>query len=285
MMGIYQIKNIQNDKVYIGNSSNIMRRWETHINNLKYGHHHSHKLQEDWNKYGYTEFSFSILELVKNKKDLPIREQEYLDRLDMSNAYNIIDFANYKSISATKEFIEDIHYCINLNKDMKSKLINNINIIEKTGKLSLIGNNKYDLSKTWFIKNTSDINKLKLNMLNYFKNRVKAKSKEIAWTSFTQYYSRLKEKMLITAFVPLNGSIDKDKRNNICFVANCFMNDFIRRKYDNINIDDDTYALSILLKWIVNVSDINKKINIYIPSSRMENILKNWMEENKQQHL
>ena len=34
--GIYKIQNIENDKVYIGKSSNIMRRWIEHQHKLQF---------------------------------------------------------------------------------------------------------------------------------------------------------------------------------------------------------------------------------------------------------
>ena len=46
---------------------------------------------------------------------------------------------------------------------------------------------------------------------------------------------------------------------------------------NKIKIDDSIYALKVLLKWIINVSDINKQIDIYIPSSRMRNMLTDWL--------
>jgi group I intron endonuclease len=52
MRGIYKITNIINSKVYIGESLDIIRRWEEHKVALNNNEHHSYKLQADWNKHG-----------------------------------------------------------------------------------------------------------------------------------------------------------------------------------------------------------------------------------------
>lgn len=87
MKGIYQIKNIINNKIYIGSSANIEKRWEAHINLLNRGVHHSIHLQNAWNKYGSENFKFIIVEQVINDELLLIRENYYLEILLKSNEY------------------------------------------------------------------------------------------------------------------------------------------------------------------------------------------------------
>lgn len=58
MRGIYKITSKINNKVYIGESLDIRRRWEDHIEDLNKNEHHSYKLQEDWNEYGKDNFEF-----------------------------------------------------------------------------------------------------------------------------------------------------------------------------------------------------------------------------------
>lgn len=59
--GIYIIKNIINDKVYIGQSVDIYHRWMQHKADLRNGHHHNEHLQRAWNKYGEENFEFRVL--------------------------------------------------------------------------------------------------------------------------------------------------------------------------------------------------------------------------------
>lgn len=93
--GIYCIKNIINNKVYIGQSIDIERRWVQH----KYGKGNL-ILKNAINKYGLDNFKFEVLESVniknKNKDDinkiLIKLEQKYFDNVKPflnKNGYNI----------------------------------------------------------------------------------------------------------------------------------------------------------------------------------------------------
>jgi group I intron endonuclease len=80
--GIYKITNKINDKYYIGSSDNILGtngRWCEHINGLKANRHENSYLQRSWNKYGSSNFHFTIIEQVP-KPNLLIIEQKYLDK-------------------------------------------------------------------------------------------------------------------------------------------------------------------------------------------------------------
>jgi group I intron endonuclease len=78
MPEIYKIKCIPNNKVYIGSTICLKRRWETHRDTLKRGVHHSKILQNSWNKYGKESFSFEIIEKV-NKQNMLEREQFWIE--------------------------------------------------------------------------------------------------------------------------------------------------------------------------------------------------------------
>lgn len=88
IQGIYQIKNILNEHVYIGSSNNIRVRWNEHRNLLRKNCHTNIHLQRAWNKYGEKNFVFGKLEDVLREEDLIPREQWFLNRLTRSD-YNI----------------------------------------------------------------------------------------------------------------------------------------------------------------------------------------------------
>ena len=60
--GIYEIKNLVNGKVYIGQSIDIRSRWIMHKWELNSGRHNNSHLQRAWDKHN-RQFSFSILEV------------------------------------------------------------------------------------------------------------------------------------------------------------------------------------------------------------------------------
>lgn len=77
MIGIYIIKCLQENKVYIGSSKDIIARWNQHKARLNKGNHINKYLQLDWDCYGDDSFIFEILE---ETADLIQREQHWIDK-------------------------------------------------------------------------------------------------------------------------------------------------------------------------------------------------------------
>jgi DNA-binding Lrp family transcriptional regulator len=95
--GIYKIRNIKTNFVYIGSSKNISLRWRQHISALELGRHQNYKLQKAWNEYGKTKFNFSIIELTPLDELLKY-EQYWIDYYDSANedvGYNISENAGH----------------------------------------------------------------------------------------------------------------------------------------------------------------------------------------------
>lgn len=66
MSYIYLIKNIINNKVYVGKTSCFINRKNEHLKRLKAGKHVNTHLQSSYNKYGKDFFEFCILEECDN---------------------------------------------------------------------------------------------------------------------------------------------------------------------------------------------------------------------------
>jgi group I intron endonuclease len=273
MQGIYQIMNTKNGKIYIGSAKNITYRWNQHLHELYLNIHKNYKLQNDYNKFGIESFSFSILEIVIDKKLLLNREQYYIDCLDsIEDNYNILSYTSLNYLDRIKDNYSIINYKIS-DKD-KKYLINNIKIFNNE-KLNLVGNEKTYLNKSWYNNcSKSEFKTLKNNIYNFRTNIIKD---SIYWICFISYQKYITPKGCKKSFVGIND-IPVIKRNNLIFLMNMFINPIIKR---NLNINDDKYAINILLKWIINVSDITKPINIYIPSKRMRNLLYMWLNNEK----
>ena len=96
IIGIYQIKNLINDKKYIGSSysekGGIKTRWQAHIRKLQKNKHHSLYLQNSWNKYGAKNFEFSILEII-NKNDFL---DNFKEKIRKKEQYYINFYETYK---------------------------------------------------------------------------------------------------------------------------------------------------------------------------------------------
>lgn len=95
MVGVYCIKCIKENKVYIGQSTNIAKRYKDHIKRLCYGTHANHYLQEAFNTHGVESFCLEILrefEKDTTRKELYESEIFFISLFDSTNrekGYNL----------------------------------------------------------------------------------------------------------------------------------------------------------------------------------------------------
>ena len=89
--GIYEIRNIESNRRYIGSSVDIPKRWREHKRLLTANKHHCDRLQKSWNKYGASKFIFSIL-FFCDRDVLVFYEQRLLDCI--KEKYNLALFAD-----------------------------------------------------------------------------------------------------------------------------------------------------------------------------------------------
>lgn len=87
--GIYYIKNLVNNKIYIGQANNIYKRWKDHIWKLNNNRHHNKHLQRAWNKCGEKNFKFEIICECNINRLLDL-EKYYIEKYDtFFNGYNL----------------------------------------------------------------------------------------------------------------------------------------------------------------------------------------------------
>lgn len=163
---------------------------------------------------------------------------------------------------------------------------NLIHIIDNE-KLNNIGDMYYDLSKSWYARNCQSgnfaIKKLKDNMFNFFHNIMHSPTSNNLWTCFKDYKSNISGKGYAKGFIPSNSRATNNYRNRtaVAYPINRFMHTYIKNFFlnNNINVNEDGYALSEMLQWIWRsaIRD-GKEIWIYIPSSRMRKLLTDWIE-------
>jgi len=68
-MGIFQIRNTVNGKVYIDSSTNLDAIWNRNKTELKFGGHRNEVLQKEWNEFGEAQFTFDIVAELKQKEN------------------------------------------------------------------------------------------------------------------------------------------------------------------------------------------------------------------------
>lgn len=98
MQGIYLIKNILTETIYVGSSINIEKRFAAHKRALKRGNHDNVHLQLSYNKHGLSVFDFSVFTLVEKKEDLSLIEKQtiisfFKEKTPLYNLALVIDRA------------------------------------------------------------------------------------------------------------------------------------------------------------------------------------------------
>lgn len=97
--GIYCIKNIINNRKYIGQSVDIKKRHYEHLRQLRKNEHKNIILQTDFNKYLENSFIFSILEEIP-QEDLNEREIYWIKQYDTyRNGYNMTHGGDINSMT------------------------------------------------------------------------------------------------------------------------------------------------------------------------------------------
>lgn len=149
--------------------------------------------------------------------------------------------------------------------------------------LNEIGDKYTAMSMNWF-QSSRNVGRLKKNVYNCIRNvwaDVPAEKK--MWGVFKSDFQKLKGKGYTKAYVVFNARATNEFRDkdHLIYLANIFMNPNDKMFYQQhgVEIDDDMYALSIMVQWIWRsaIRD-GKEIYLYIPSKRMRTILQNWID-------
>lgn len=88
-MGVFQIRNLANDKVFVATSLDLPGILNRHRFQLQAGNHRIQQLQQEWNEYGGDKFAFEILDELTPSSDanrdyreeLTFLEDMWLDKL------------------------------------------------------------------------------------------------------------------------------------------------------------------------------------------------------------
>ena len=79
--GVYEVKNTENQKSFIGKTPNLKTlNGMKHILNM--GANNNKELQADWNQFGQEAFTFTILEVLEKSEDPSFNEKKALGQLE-----------------------------------------------------------------------------------------------------------------------------------------------------------------------------------------------------------
>lgn len=177
--------------------------------------------------------------------------------------------------------------------DFVADLVDLVHIVDHK-RLNAIGAGKSAMSSSWFDKEIrskqcckeSNVDTLRKHLTNLFQCVTPAYSGEMLWTTYKKaerYVAAPKHKK---AFLQLAARATNDYRNTnkLAYCANLHYEPLMKRffKQFGIEMDDDGYALSMMIQWIWRSAIRDRKeIWVYIPSFRMRKLLEDWMMEQK----
>ena len=188
---------------------------------------------------------------------------------------------------------DDNGYCFTgyvLEKPTQHKLLGletKISILDDNV-LNSIGDPYFALSSTWYKKiSDAQAKELQNNIYNVMRNKYGVGVKDIMWSVFKAGYNKIKKSGYINAFLTYNARAMNNygDRHCLAYCVNVFPSPdeysyFSRRGYD---VDADALALSCMVQWIWRSAIRNgDKVWIYVPSSRMRNLLVDWINAVKE---
>lgn len=194
---------------------------------------------------------------------------------------------NYNEIGISKDESGRFSFCDQKEKyfvpEYTKNIYDMISVLDNT-KLNNIGKDRNALSVTWFEKEKNKgVVQLQKNIRNCFTNIWKESKMDVRlWSTFKSYYNKLKGKGYASRYLSFNTRATNLYKNSeyLVYAVNIFPNvrDKMFYHYQGIDIDEEQYALSIMLQWIwrSKIRD-GGKIKIYVPSKRMRDLLTNWM--------
>lgn len=153
-------------------------------------------------------------------------------------------------------------------------------------KLNKIGERRFSLSKSWYKSDPKKekVTRLKNNCYNFFRRVSKTRAKHNLWTTFASHQKEVSAKGYASGFLSCNArATNKYKHKTaVAYLLNRFIDPNIVNffKQQNIRMNADRYALSEMIQfiWRSAIRD-GKEIWVYIPSKRMRNLFKKWIDE------
>jgi hypothetical protein len=152
-----------------------------------------------------------------------------------------------------------------------------------------VGDDATSLSRAWYerakaARKTPKLQRMKNNLFNVFHNKYRVPSNRTLWTTFKDFMEDLKGKGYTGGFLACNARATNEyrARDHVAYCVNIFYNPFLKNYFlsHGIEVREDEYALSEMIQWIWRsaIRD-GKEIWAYIPSRRMRELLKGWLDE------
>lgn len=227
----------------------------------------------------------------------------YMFEGSMFSSYLNMHGLEYEKLSAGKG--ENGQYCIcDYAEDLsqRAEIRRLIDVYE--GNYNELGSTPYAFSVNWLLKRKQEeVNSISNVMVNY-KRSQKAHARNLMWTTTknSDFYQKLEVRGFkytrqltkaeremdeaclrhLRCFVPCTTRATNDyaDRTVLIYLLNRYMKPEIEKYFlgHGVPIDKEKFALSEMLQWIWRSAIRNgEPIKVFIPSSRMRNLLLDWL--------
>ncbi|SCX75983.1 hypothetical protein [Desulfoluna spongiiphila] len=157
--------------------------------------------------------------------------------------------------------------------------------VDNGTKLNAVGHGRTSLSLSWYHNKRNGPLKAQLrrNLSNYFRKKHKATADTILWTTFKDQTDSLKGKGYAGAFEVCNVRATNQYRDRtiLAYCINRYVNTPVQRYLKARGagtVDEDRYALSELIQWIMRSAlREDMPVDLYLPSRRMRGLLTAFM--------
>ena len=206
--GIYYIRNIITNSIYIGSSIMLTKRYKEHRLKLKTNKHQCCILQNAINKYGIDNFEFIVIKTFENITDKELRYIEGLLIRLFKSEYNICKFPEVSGKPNYKRKLTDEWVC-NLHKNNAYKHSDNKEIYEK-----IITKNKRDSTKVILTINGKSLSEMSIieackyvGLQSYSCTNLRQRCKKLSKNGNTYSIELIKtQKKKVKVFEP-NGTV------------------------------------------------------------------------------
>ena len=148
-------------------------------------------------------------------------------------------------------------------------------------RMNAIGDKKTALSHSWYARN--DLKQVSNNLNNFFKNMMKSPANSRLWTVFADCKEEVGGSRYSKSFLACNTRATNEYKDRtvLAYLVNRYRNPFFVRyfRYYGVETNNDVFALSEMLQWLWRSAlRDGKHIILYIPSKRMRDLLKAWLD-------
>ena len=148
-------------------------------------------------------------------------------------------------------------------------------------RMNAIGDKKTALSHSWYARN--DLKQVSNNLNNFFKNMMKSPANSRLWTVFADCKEEVGGSRYAKSFLACNTRATNEYKDRtvLAYLVNRYRNPFFVRyfRYYGVETNNDIFALSEMLQWLWRSAlRDGKHIMLYIPSKRMRDLLKAWLD-------